>query len=191
MRRAIASSTVICATTLTVFLSGCAGTAPSDPPPAATSVPSLSPTASTPAHATVAIEVVPDSTSVQAGHDLPATVHLENLTGHPLPFNAGMCDGTVAIGIASDAIPFDPAFAAMGCAKMMLPAAGRTYRGVISTRYGGCIGAGGTSLDGKEIACNADGTMPALPAGRYRTAIAVIGSTSIAFVDPVTITLTR
>lgn len=187
MRRWLAVP-VICAA---VVLAGCAGEpGAAAQPPFPSSLPSASPTRA----AEVSVSVLPDSIAVTAGDDIGATVKLKNLTGHAVPFSAGLCNGKIPIGIASDKIPYDPAVAAIGCAKWMLPAAGYTYRGVISTRYGECLGAGGRSLDKKVVRCNPDNSMPALPPGRYRVAIAIAaGATDgrVVLVDPVTVTLTR
>lgn len=189
MRGACAVGTAV-AVALSALLAGCAGPSGATLSPA--SPPTHQPSATAPAGTQIAISVVPDRTTARAGDDIPATVEIRNLTGHEVAFTAGLCSGKVPIGVASDAIAFDPAIAAMGCNPWMLPVAGFTYRDVISTRYGECLPPDGWSLDKGAVHCNADGTMPALPAGRYRTAVATLtDDRGTVFLNPVTITLTR
>ncbi|WP_022881706.1 hypothetical protein [Gryllotalpicola ginsengisoli] len=183
-----------------LLLGACAG--PGDagsvevPPsglPTATPTAPTSPAATTaPADADVVIRVIPDRTDVHRGDDLPATVRIENRTGKELDFSTALCNGKVPIGLENERIPFQPAIAAIGCTAWRLPAAGFSYRATISTRYTECLEPSGTSLESPPPPrCSPDGSIPALPAGTYRTAaMPGVARVSVAVADPVTVELT-
>lgn len=174
---------------VTVLLAGCAsGTVPLAAPskaPASTPTPTGQPPAG------VLIRVIPDQTTVKAGERIPATVRIENMTGHDVQFSDHACDGNVVPGIANETIPLEAAWAAAACASWSLPPAGVEYRAELATTYLSCSSSH-SGASARLPSCTRAGRLPALPAGVYQTsAVWDRIDAEVALVDPVKITLTH
>ena len=139
------------------------------------------------------IRIIPDRVAAKAGEQIPATVRLENTTGHVVEFAAHACSGNILPGIASDRIPLTAVWAAVACAPWSLPVSGIVYRVELSTSYQECGTPLGSNVNPSTMPpCGPGGPMPALPPGTYRTDAVWVGiAASVAVVDPVAITLTR
>ncbi|WP_375503649.1 hypothetical protein [uncultured Jatrophihabitans sp.] len=124
--------------------------------------------------------------------DFIASVVLVNGLGHTFPV-PGKCSGWLAAGLASAAIPFDPAYSTVGCANDTIhPGITRLSR-TVETTYRSCSQdphAGVTAGFPACIGINHD-QMPRLPLGRYGLHLDTSNIRHAVISAPVAITLIK
>jgi len=136
----------------------------------------------------VVIRVHLDQTRVVAGQTIRGQAVVTNTTAKPILLRTCAKSGWLMVGLTNGKIPFDPAFAAVGCAPSVWLAPGqRRYSITVMTTYQACLQPGGHSVYPVPT-CSPNG-LPPLPAGTYRTKVVAEGLPETTEAAPVTVTL--
>lgn len=122
------------------------------------------------------------STTMRGGSSLPATITVENDSGKPIHIlGCGSVFSVVLVGEGHRPSPSWPL-----CAQdIIVPAGESTYPVTVAAAYQQCSTDGGNGMP----ACEQDGSMPPLPAGRYQaTTVSVSPDLPVPARVPVTVT---
>jgi hypothetical protein len=126
----------------------------------------------------ITVRIALSRARVTAGTWISAEVTLTNSSPRAILVDQCAADGWLAVGLESATYHFDPAWALVACRPTVLIKPGvNRFRTRVSTSYNDCLQPGGRS-EFPTPSCEANGGMPPLPPGRYRTAIRIQGLTA-------------
>lgn len=165
---------------LTLILAGCAAPATAtkrtSDPPSQVEHPTASASQRTPRHA-LTVSVTLNQTHAVKGHTITGEAIIVNSTGHKLEIQD--CNGSwLQVGLANDHVSFEPGWAACLTIPGTVLAAGTTRLQIsVPSTYQQCTqNPSSGSPDSPACLHTADNGsfMPPLPAGTYRTTVAML-----------------
>lgn len=135
---------------------------------------------------------VPATRTPSNGRSFVISVVLVNGLGHSFAV-PGSCNGWLAVGLASTAIRFEPAYTIIGCPSNAIRQGTTRLSRTIATTYQSCSQDPHAVLTADFPACVGidDNQMPNLPAARYWLKLDTSSIPHPVIATPVTITLTR
>ncbi|SES48915.1 hypothetical protein SAMN05216199_0245 [Pedococcus cremeus] len=150
-------------------------------PPGSVTAALASPVTPVPPGSVRAIITLP-STTVRGGSSLPATITVENDSGKP--FHILGCGSVFSVLLVGEGHRPSPSWPL--CAQdIIIPAGVSTYPVTVAAAYQECSMDGGNGMP----ACERDGSMAPLPAGRYQaTTVSVSPDLPVPARVPVTVT---